>query len=103
MATQSRDFTFVGTVCRCFAAAERRVSPRAGQPAFGTNTTLLEPHRSVPLRRSPADGDRGVPAPAGWRRGPFAGGFQCPAGLFPDIAPVPFDEGLRRTVEWFQA
>ena len=42
--SHSRDFTYVGTVCRVLLdAVERRVShPEPVNLAFGTNTTLLE-------------------------------------------------------------
>lgn len=102
--TQSRDFTFVGTVCRVLlAAAERRVShPEPVNLAFGTNTTLLSliGHLEAVTGRTATVEFR--PPRAGDVAHSQADSSVL-QGLFPDIAPVPFDEGLRRTVEWFQA
>lgn len=102
--TQSRDFTFVGSVCRVLAdAIVRRVSSLEPMNlAFGSRISLLElitaleaelghalerehrPVRAGDVAHSQADTTR----------------FRC---LFPDVAPVPFEEGLRATVDWFRA
>lgn len=98
----SRDFTFVGTVCRVLlSAVERRV--HHAEPvnlAFGTNTsllTLIDELREVMgvdldvRHREPRPGD--VPH------------SQANNGsllkLFPDIEPVDLRAGLKETARWF--
>lgn len=102
--TQSRDFTYVGTVCRVLlAAAERRVShPEPVNLAFGTNTTLL----SLVEKLQEITGQSAAMEFRPPRAGDVAhsqADSSVLQRLFPDISPVAFDEGLRRTVEWFQA
>lgn len=100
----SRDFTYVGTVARTLLdAAERRVTH--AEPvnlAFGTNTTLLSliSHlaevsglKPEVVHREPRRGD--VPHSQ-------ANNTSLRA-LFPEIEPVPLDEGLRETLEWFRS
>ena len=99
----SRDFTFVGTVCRVLLdAAQRRITH--SEPvnlAFGTNTTLLElvaalgrvtglepvvthrPERPGDVKHSQADNS-------------------VLRSLFPDIEPTPLEQGLADTVTWFE-
>ena len=99
----SRDFTFVGTVCRVLLdAVHRRVShPEPVNLAFGTNTTLLElidaladltgvtprvEHRSErpgDVRHSQADN-------------------AVLRSLFPDVRPVSLEQGLAETIAWFK-
>jgi UDP-glucose 4-epimerase len=99
--TQSRDFTYVGTVADVIVAAIERgvTSPSPVNLAFGTRTTLLEvidrlstivgadlacehvESRPGDVPHSQADNTR-----LRW--------------LFPDVSPVPLDDGLRATVEW---
>lgn len=101
--TQSRDFTFVGTVCRVLTdAVVRQVTdPDPVNLAFGSRRTLLDvvealeeelggslerdhqPPRPGDVPHSQADDTR-------LRR------------LFPDVEPVGFAEGLRATLEWFR-
>jgi UDP-glucose 4-epimerase len=101
--TQSRDFTYVGTVCRVLLdAVERRVThPEPVNLAFGTNTTLLQlidelarvtgttptlehrPDRPGDVRHSRADNT-------------------VLRALFPDVAPVSLHDGLVETVDWFR-
>ncbi|MEG3633597.1 NAD-dependent epimerase/dehydratase family protein [Micromonospora palythoicola] len=99
--TQSRDFTFVGTVCEVLLDALRRsvCHPHPVNLAFGARASLLQLLDELgdllgrPLARqhaAPRDGD--VPhslADDGSLR-----------GLFPDIEPVARVDGLRATVEW---
>lgn len=99
---QSRDFTFVDTVCQAiFDAVRRKVT--SNDPvnlAFGTNTTLLElislmeeelgtsvevihgETRTGDVRASQSDGVR-------------------IRELFPSVEPTPLKIGLGRTIEWF--
>lgn len=100
--TQSRDFTYVGTVVRVLAdAARRRVtSPQPVNLAFGGSTTLqvligmIEERLGHPVEiehRPTRQGD--VPH------------SQADPGrllaLFPDVTPVPLGEGLDDTIGWF--
>jgi len=98
---QSRDFTYVGTVCDVIAnAITQRISHNGPvNLAFGTRTSLLEviaflqeilgqqlnvDHREERIgdvRHSQADNS-------------------VLKNLFPDVNPVSLDEGLRTTVEW---
>ncbi|MGN6330783.1 MAG: NAD-dependent epimerase/dehydratase family protein [Motilibacteraceae bacterium] len=101
--TQSRDFTFVGSVVRVLAdaAVNRVTSDTPVNLAFGTRTTLLEAitvlqkvlgHPVEREHRAPRVGD--VPHSQ-------ASDDRLRA-LFPDAQPVPFEEGVAATVAWFQ-
>ncbi|WP_317623451.1 NAD-dependent epimerase/dehydratase family protein [Streptomyces noursei] len=100
--TQTRDFTYVGTVCRVLtqAALHRVVTPDPVNLAHGTHTSLrtllteLERATGTTLRRrhtAPRTGDvqHSRADPARLR------------ALFPGIEATPLDEGLRRTIAWF--
>ena len=100
---QSRDFTFVGTVCAVLLdAVARRVShPEPVNLAFGTNTTVValveelegvsglaaevvhEAMRPGDLRASQADN-------------------RVLMSLFPSVEPVPLRDGLTETLAWFK-
>lgn len=99
----SRDFTYVGTVCRVLLdAAERRVThPEPVNLAFGTNTTLLQLISAIEsaagavadvVHREPRAGDvrHSQADNSSLRR------------LFPDVSPVPLEEGLAETLQWFK-
>lgn len=102
--TQSRDFTFVGSVCRVLAdAVHRRVAhPEPVNLAFGSRITLLELIAALeaelghPLEREHA------PVRAGDVSHSQADTTRL-RSLFPDVDPVPFEEGLQATVDWFRA
>lgn len=101
--TQSRDFTFVDTVCAVITDAVLRQvsSPEPVNLAFGSRTTLLEvitmleeildmrlaaehtPNRVGDVPHSQAANDR-------------------LRALFPDIEPVDLRSGLEATVDWFR-
>ncbi|MFZ9018486.1 MAG: NAD-dependent epimerase/dehydratase family protein, partial [Ilumatobacteraceae bacterium] len=101
--TQSRDFTYVGTVARTIAdAVQRRVtSDGPVNLAFGSRVTLLElldrmevllglslsrshtANRPGDVPHSQADSTRLL-------------------GLFPDVVPVQLDEGLSATAAWMR-
>ena len=99
---QTRDFTYVGTVCSVLAGSvlRRVVSERPVNLAFGTRVSLLEVialleealGRPLEVHHSdPRAGDvRDSQADQGALR-----------RLFPDVVPVPLDEGLRATIAWF--
>jgi UDP-glucose 4-epimerase len=101
--SNSRDYTYVGTVCRVLMdACERRIShPEPVNLAFGTNTTLLELVTkiedatgliAVVFHRDPRPGDvkHSQADNAVMRK------------LFPDVAPVSLEQGLAETVAWFK-
>ena len=101
--TQTRDFTFVDTVATVVAdAVVRRVTdPEPVNLAFGTRTdllTLIEILEQVlgrPLERQhrpPRPGD--VPHSQ-------ADSTRLRA-LFPDVVPVPLEDGLAATVAWMR-
>ena len=101
--TQTRDFTFVGTVVSVLTDAIRRrvVDPEPVNLAYGSRVSLLEliglleeimghelqVHHAEPrlgdVRHSQADQTR-----------------LC--RLFPDVRPTPLPDGLRATVAWFR-
>lgn len=102
--SQSRDFTFVGSVCRVLADATRRrvAHPEPVNLAFGSRITLLELIAAL-------EAELGHPLP--WEHAPVRAGdvphSQADTtrlrSLFPDVQPVAFDEGLRATVDWFRS
>lgn len=99
----SRDFTYVGTVCRVLLdASERRLShPEPVNLAFGTNTTLLElvnrieeaaGRKAETVHRDPRPGDvKHSQADNAVLR-----------SLFPEVEPVLLEQGLAETVAWFK-
>ncbi|MTD56549.1 NAD-dependent epimerase/dehydratase family protein [Amycolatopsis pithecellobii] len=102
--TQTRDFTFVGTVVQVLAAAvsQRTTNETPVNLAFGTSTSLNDLvrifeetlGRSLEMRHQPT------------RRGDVRHSQACPAtlrSLFPDIHPVPLRIGLQRTVSWLES
>jgi UDP-glucose 4-epimerase len=100
--TQSRDFTYVGTVVRVLAdAARRRVtSPQPVNLAFGGSTTLQELIALIEERLGhPVALDHRAP-----RAGDVPHSQADPSRLltaFPDVTPVPLEEGLDETIAWF--
>lgn len=99
---QSRDFTYVETVCSVIAdALEREVT--SNDPvnlAFGTNTSLntlagvIEKHLGRTLERNHLAGR------VGDVRASQADATELKR-LFPDASPVPLDRGVAETIEWF--
>jgi UDP-glucose 4-epimerase len=102
--SQSRDFTYVGTVCRVLLdAAVRKVShPEPVNLAFGTNTTLLD---LLDLLREEIGSDftieSGPPRPGDVKHSQARNDEL--RGLFPDVAPVHLTQGLQETIAWFRA
>lgn len=101
--TNSRDFTFVGTVCDVLMAAvrERTTHVEPVNLAFGTNTTLTELIKligevsgMVPEvdYRSPRPGD--VPH--------SQADNTVLRGLFPGVAPTELRDGLGQTLAWMR-
>lgn len=102
--TNSRDFTYVGTVCEVLLdAVERQVThPEPVNLAFGTNTTLIDLAGHI-------EATTGV-APDVRHRDPRPGDVphsQANNGvlraLFPDVSAVRLDDGLGITAAWMSA
>jgi UDP-glucose 4-epimerase len=101
---QTRDFTFVDTVCEILtrAVVGRVRCDRPVNLAFGGRFDLLavlavlESILGHPVAR------RHVPGRPGDVRDSQADRTRL-EGLFPGVTPVPLEEGLRRTVDWFTA
>lgn len=102
--TQSRDFTYVDTVCAVISdAVHRRVSsPEPVNLAFGSRTNLLEVidlleellgHSVEVEHTSPRVGDVPHSQAANDRL----------MALFPDVVPVQLREGLTATIDWFKS
>lgn len=101
---QSRDFTYVATVCSAiFDAVERKIhSTDPVNLAFGTNTTLL---RLISEIESSLDLSLTVEHTAtrvGDVRASQSDGKRI-RELFPSVAPTNLKDGLEATIEWFQA
>lgn len=100
---QSRDFTYVNTVCAVLAdAILRKVhSTDPVNLAFGTNTSLLalldelESQLGQPIQRMHVD----------VRPGDVKASQADPARLrelFPTVEPTPLSDGLAATIAWFR-
>ena len=100
---QTRDFTYVGTVCSVLADAVVRTvtDPRPVNLAFSTRVTLLDVialiEQQLGRRLECAHSD------------PRAGDVRDSQAdqsnlrrLFPEVRPVPLEEGLRATINWFE-
>lgn len=100
---QSRDFTYVDTVCAVISSAIRNQtsSPDPVNLAYGTNTSLLgllnelEELLGHPIAREHKD--------------PRAGDVRASQALntrvkemFPEVAPLPLRDGLAATIAWFR-
>ncbi|MFJ2843487.1 NAD-dependent epimerase/dehydratase family protein [Streptomyces griseofuscus] len=99
--TQTRDFTYVGTVCEVLADAvlRRVVEPKPVNLAFGTRISLL----SLIPEIEAATGIRAVTEHRARRVGdvPHSQADQSRLrALFPTIRPTPLQEGIRATVNW---
>ena len=102
--SQSRDFTYVGTVCRILLdAARRRVShPEPVNLAFGTNTNLMQLVEII-------EAATGLQATID-RQPPRAGDVKHSQAdnrvlldLFPDVVPVSLEQGIAETVAWMES
>jgi UDP-glucose 4-epimerase len=102
--TQTRDFTYVGSVALVLAqtVTRRLTSLEPVNLAFGTKVSLLELIDVLEKVLGRQLDRRHTEARAGDVRDSQADQTRIRA-LFPDIAPVGLEEGLHATVEWFQA
>jgi len=100
---QSRDFTFVETVCGVIASAVKKQTHSLDPVnlAYGTNTTLLtlldemEHQLGHPIERVHVDPRTGDV------RASQANNERV-RDLFPEIEPVALTDGLAKTIEWFR-
>ncbi len=101
---QSRDFTYVETVCAALLdAVERRVSSLDPvNLAFGTSTPLL---RVVELMQQHLEMElavQHVEPRVGDVRASQADGLRI-RELFPDVQPTDFETALTRTIDWYRS
>lgn len=101
--TQSRDFTYVGSVCVAILdAVERQVShPEPVNLAFGSNTSLLDLITQLESLSGLTANVQFRDARPGDVKHSQA---DCTVlrSIFPDISPIPLERGLRETVSWFE-
>jgi len=100
--SQSRDFTYVGTVCEILlAAAIGAVSnPEPVNLAFGVRTDLM----SLIAKLETLSGKSAIIEHQDPRPGDVPHSEADNTSLrelFPDIEPVGLDEGLQNTIDWF--
>lgn len=101
--TQSRDFTFVRTVCEVIQnAIVRQVwSPTPVNLAFSTNTTLLELIAKLEAMLGHSLRRRFVAPRAGDVKASQADCARV-RSLFPSVQPMTLEHGLRETLQWFE-
>ncbi len=101
---QTRDFTYVGSVCEVITAAlVRGIShDRPVNLAFGGRSSLVEVLELLEeLLGGPIERNHTESRPGDVRDS--QADQTLLRSLFPDIEPVALDEGLRRTIAWFQS
>lgn len=100
---QSRDFTYVGTVCAAlFDAARRKVTSKDPvNLAFGTNTSLIELIETIESTVGVTAQVEHVESRAGDVRASQSDGVRM-RELFPSVGPTPLDVGVNETVAWFR-
>jgi len=101
--SQSRDFTYVGTVCAVLheAVARHVTSNDPVNLAFGTNTTIEELVELLEERLGTLRRDH-QPSRVGDVRASQSDGVRV-RELFPDVTPVDLRTGLAETVDWFKS
>lgn len=101
--TQSRDFTYVDTVCGVLADAVRRrvSSPEPVNLAFGTRTTLLEVIELIEALLGHAVKVEHTASRVGDVPHSQAANDRL-LELFPDVTPVDLRTGLSATIDWFR-
>lgn len=100
---QSRDFTFVGTVCAVIATAiaERVHSNDPVNLAFNTNTTLMELITELERALGHSVTATHQESRVGDVRASQSDGVRV-RKLFPAIEPVSLEAGLAQTLAWFK-
>lgn len=102
--TQSRDFTFVGSVVAVISEClvKRLTSPDPVNLAFGSNFTLNEVIAEIGVvigRDLPVEH---LPTRVGDVKHSQADNKEL-LNLVPGITPTPFADGLRATIDWFRS
>ncbi|MFC4222718.1 NAD-dependent epimerase/dehydratase family protein [Lysinibacter cavernae] len=100
---QSRDFTYVGTVCAVLADAATR-GVNSNDPinlAYGTNTNLLELIGVLEMQLGHAVETTHTETRVGDIKASQSDGKRI-SEFFPEIEPVSLEQGVRETVEWFR-
>ncbi|MFL6206808.1 MAG: NAD-dependent epimerase/dehydratase family protein [Acidimicrobiales bacterium] len=102
--SQSRDFTYVGSVCRVLEEALRHRTAYDGPVnlAFGSRITLLEVVDAIQAELGHPVEREHQPTRAGDVPHSQADTTRL-RSLFPDVEPVAFVDGLRATIDWFRA
>lgn len=100
---QSRDFTYVETVCSTlFAAVQRRVvSTDPVNLAFGTSTRLVDLVALIEEKLGGSVARDHVEPRVGDVRASQSDGVRI-RELFPEVEPVALQDGLTATILWFQ-
>ncbi|WP_030905997.1 NAD-dependent epimerase/dehydratase family protein [Streptomyces sp. NRRL F-5126] len=101
--TQTRDFTYVGTVCHVLTEAllRRIVEPHPVNLAFGTCMSLLD--LITELEAATGRGARRKHTASRTSDVPHSQADSTRLrAVFPNVTPVPIQEGLRATASWFQ-
>jgi UDP-glucose 4-epimerase len=101
---QSRDFTFVGTVCAAiFESVQGKVSSKDPvNLAFGTNTSLLELIEQMEVLLDSRLVVRHIESRVGDVRASQSDGVRI-RELFPELQAVALQEGLTKTIAWFKS
>lgn len=101
--TQTRDFTYVGTVCRVLTDAllRRIVEPRPVNLAFGTRISLLDLIPEIETAACHRVRREHMPARTGDVLHSQADSSRLRT-LFPTVAPMPLEEGIFATVDWLR-
>ncbi|SCE04690.1 NAD-dependent epimerase/dehydratase family protein [Streptomyces sp. DvalAA-19] len=102
--TQTRDFTYVGTVCRVLTDAllRRIVEPRPVNLAFGTRISLLDLIPEIETATGCVVHRQHVPTRTGDVAQSQADSSRLRT-LFPGVAPVALEDGVLATVDWIRA
>lgn len=100
---QTRDFTYVDTVCATITQAVERKVTNAGPVnlAFGTPLSLMDIIALLEERLGTVAVEHTDPRTGDVRHSDA----DCTIlrSLFPDIEPTPFETGLDATIEWFRS
>lgn len=99
--SQTRDFTYVGTVAEILkrAAVDRTTSHEPINLAYGSQTSILELAKLVAQHSRPAARIEFVQSRNGDVRHSRADA-KLVRSLFPSVDPIPFELGLRATLDW---
>lgn len=100
---QSRDFTYVDTVCAVIhtAVKDQVFSPDPVNLAYGTNTTLLELLDDIEGQLGHAVAREHTDPRTGDVRASQAENSRI-RELFPTVDPVSLEDGLAETIAWFR-